>query len=299
MQAGPRYQSQKLKERKRKRRVWKGTFYTVLFVVLLGGLTYASHHPAFRVEQIVVNDLTFTDRAAVELAVKETLEGRYLGLFARANSLTLPRRAIAHRITRDYPAVASVDVDMQGLHGVSIEVREYAPVAKWCNTAVTPAPALVHDDGETVAGTLPQPTNARTGDQCFLLNSEAVVFAPMPSVTTAAVPADLLTFFGRITSDPLRQQYTSRTRFEDILAFARLVRRLDIVVTEAWTVNDEVYALVTQPGAQLFIDATEDLGETFTNLDTVIKRDAINRAQFANMLYIDLRFGNRVFYKLR
>ncbi|MEY2641015.1 MAG: hypothetical protein RL150_408 [Candidatus Parcubacteria bacterium] len=299
MQAGPRYQSDTLKQRKRKRRTWKGAAYVILFVLLLAGATYASHHPVFRVEQIVVNDLTFTDRAAVELAVKETLQGRYLGLFARANSLTLPRHSIEQRIMREHAAVASVDVDIDGLHTISLEVKEYAPVARWCNTTVTPAPALVHDDGELVTGSLPQPISSRNGDQCFLLNAEAIVFAPVPTVTVAAVPADLITFFGRITRDPLRQQYTSRERFEDILAFARLVRRLDIVVTEAWTVNDEVYSLVTQPGAQLFVDTTSDLGETFTNLETVITRDAINRAQFANILYIDLRFGNRVFYKLR
>lgn len=295
MQAGPRYQSATLRQKKRKRRTQTWALYTVLFVLLLGGFTYASHHAAFRVEQIVVNNLTYTDRMAVELAIKETIDGRYLGLFAKTNTFTLPRRAIRSRIMRDHPAVEHIAIDVQGLHTVSVEVREYTPVARWCATPVTPAPSLVHDDGVTVTGTLPQVTISRTGDECFVLNADAVVFAP----AVDAVPADLITFFGAITTDPIRQQYTSPARLRDLLAFARLVRRLEIITTEVWTSNGDVYAFVTQPGAQLYVDATEDLGETFTNLETVMKRDAINRAQFANILYIDLRFGNRVFYKLR
>ncbi len=296
MQAPPRFQSDKLKEKKRRKRTITSVVYVVLFVVLLGGLTYFSHHPKFRIEQVIVSDLLYTDRAAVELTIKEQLSGRYLGLFSKANSFMLPRRSIARSIMDQHPAVHDVDVDVRGLRVVAVRLTEYAPVAKWCDTPVTPATTLAHAQEEEVEGALPQVVTDRNGVNCFLVNDKAIVFARSPQNQEVE---GLVTFFGRIVEDPIRQSYTDEEQFTDLLDFTRLLRRLEINVKEVWTTNGEAFALVTEPGALLYIERDDSIVDVFTNLQTVIDRDAINKAQFANIAYIDLRFGNRVFYKLK
>lgn len=294
MQAPPRFQSDKLREKKRRLRKFKCIVGAIVFVLLLAGVTYISHHPGLRVQQLIVSDLTYTDRAAIELLIKEELEGRYLGLFAKSNSLFVPRSSIKRKISEQFPAVQSVNIDWRGRQVIAVKVSEHSPVARWCDTPVTPAAVLTHESEKEVAPALPQVPNDRSGSRCFVVNAQGVLFAPTTDVSTGMV-----TFYGTITTDPIRQQYSSPAELQMLLDFARLVRRLEIVITEVWTTTGEAYAFVTESGTQLYVSADDDVVSVFTNLETVIARDAINKAQFANIAYIDLRFGNRVFYKLR
>lgn len=293
MQAPARFQSDKLKQKKRKLRKYKSIAAVVLLVLLLAGATYVSHHPGLRIQQIIVSDLAYTDRAAVELLIKEELDGRYFGIFAKSNSLFFPRGTIKRRITETFPAVQSVKTDWRGAHVIAVKVTEHTAVARWCDTPVTPAAVLTHESEKEVAPALPQIPQDRSGTQCFAVNDHGMIFAPMSETVTGT-----MTFYGKVTADPIRQYYAEKEELQKLLDFARLVRRLEIVVTEVWTTTGEAYAFVTEPGAHLYVSSRDSVVSVFTNLETVIARDAINKAQFANIAYIDLRFGNRVFYKL-
>lgn len=289
------YQSDKLREKKRRQRIWRFVLTIVGAMVVLGALVYWSGHTFFRINQLIVNDLQYIERADAELVIKEQLEGRYIGLFARANSFIFPRREIERALQESFPSIKDVDADFRGRKVIRITIEEYEPVARWCDIAVTPAPRLAHVEEEEQASALPQIPESRNGQTCYYMNSNAVIFTEAP----AADLEQYVTFYGYITNDPLRDTYVSPEKVGDLLQLIKLIRRVQIVGQEVWTTTGEVFAIVTEPGTKLYLDSEDDVVSVFSNLQTVIDRDAINAAQFANINYIDLRFGNRVFYKLR
>lgn len=294
--SSPVYQSDKARTKKRRTRKISLIAGVVLFVLVLAGLVYATHHPALRIEKVIVSDLQYTDRAAIEALINQQLNGQYIGLFSKANSLTFPRNQIKQVIMNAYPAIKTISFEWRDRNVIAVRLAEHTPAAVWCDTPVTPATALAHAENEKIDGALPQ-VISRPGDaSCFFVNDDAMLFA---KVADMASIEGLVTFYGRIVKDPIRQTYADKREFTDLLDFARLVRRLEIVITEVWTTKGEAYSFVSQPGTQLYVDSEDDIVEVFDNLKTVIDRDAINKAQFANIKYIDLRFGNRVFYKLR
>lgn len=292
----PVYQSKKLLEKKRRARKLSVLGACMLAVLILAGMVYATHHPSLRIEKIIVSDLQYSDRSAVEALINQQLNGQYIGLFSKANSITFPRSEIKQAILRTYPSIKTVSFEWRSRKVIAIRLEEHTPMAVWCDTPVTPATALAHAVDEQITGALPQVIVRPRNALCFFINEDAMLFAPVTGNTSAE---GLITLYGRIVADPIRQTYTDKREFTDLLDFVRLVRRLDIVITEIWTTNGEAYAFIAQPGTQLYIDSEDDIIEVFDNLKTVIDRDAINKAQFANIKYIDLRFGNRVFYKLR
>lgn len=289
------YQSAKLRERKRKQRTWRIILYVVGFAVLLGAVTYWSGHSYFRIQQLIVNDLEYINRPDAELIVKEQLEGRYLGLFARSNSFIFPRREIERHLKEAFPSIKEVDADFRGRKTIRITIDEYTPIARWCDVAVTPAKKLEHVAEERQQDAIPQIPDGRAGATCYYMNEQAMLFAEAP----AADLEQFTTFYGAITADPLRATYTTPDQVTQLLQLIKLIRRLQITGTEVWTTTGEVFAIVTEPGAKLYLDSQDDIISVFSNLQTVIERDAINTAQFKNIEYIDLRFGNRVFYKLK
>ena len=252
------------------------------------------------IQQIIVDEVEYSNRNDIELAIKEKLDGKYLGIFSRSNALIFSRTQISREIKTKFPSIKEVDVDLKGLTTISVELEEYISTALWCDIPVTPANTLTHDVDENGSeiekvSVIPQVVNSITNSNCFFVNDEGVIFSP----TKFDSNNDVIKTFGKITSDPIRQAYADKKTFNELIEFSKLLRRLNIVADQIWTTNGEVYAFVTKERVKIYIDSESDIVSMFDNLDTVMKRDAINQAQFSNIDYIDLRFGNRVFYKLK
>lgn len=295
MQANP-YQSSRLREKKRRQKKIKLILVISVCIFILSLFIYLTNANFLRLQQIIVNDVKYSNRNEIELKIKEQLEGRVLGLFSRSNALIFSRSKISREIKNNFPSVKYVDVDLKGLTTIEVQLEEYVSSALWCDTPVTPARALLHDEnGEEKSSVIPQNVSSISGSNCFYMNEEGVIFAKAQYDSSG----DIVKTFGKITSDPIRQSYVDKKTFNNLIEFTKLLRRLDIVADEIWTTNGEVYAFVTKDKVKIYIDSKSDVGKLFDNLETVIKRDAINKAQFSNIEYIDLRFGNRVFYKLK
>ncbi len=296
MQANP-YQSRKLREKKKKQKKLRLIIFLVVTISILVFFVYVLNASYFRVQRIVVNELEYANREEVELATKNQLDGRFFGLFAKSNIFILPRGNIYKELKSNFPSIKKVDLDVKGLTEIELEIEEYVANAIWCDVPVTPATLLSHDaeNQDKVSSAIPQVLTSFSGQNCFFLNDSGIVFSP----TDYDNNQEVIKFFGGITSDPLRQTYANKKTFASLVEFTKLLRRLNIVSDQVWTTNGEVYAFVTKEKVKIYIDSKDNIVDVFDNLETVIKRDAINQAQFSNIDYIDLRFGNRVFYKLK
>jgi len=290
------FHSKKFIEKNTKKQKIKKIFVITVCIFILSLFIYLTNANFLRLQQIIVNDVEYSNRSDIELKVKEQLEGRFLGLLSRSNALIFSRSKISREIKNNFPSIKYVDVDLKGFTTIEVQLEEYNSIALWCDTPVTPARALLHDEnGEEKSSVIPQNVRSINGSNCFYMNDDGVIFAKAQYDSSG----DVVKTFGRINSDPIRQSYTDKKTFNNLIEFTKLLRRLDIVADEVWTTNGEVYAFVTKERVKIYIDSKSDVGKLFDNLETVIERDAINKAQFANIEYIDLRFGNRVFYKLK
>jgi hypothetical protein len=258
---------------------------------------YITNADFLRLQKIVVNDTLYAERNEIENIVKTELEGRYFGLFAKSNSLIFSRGRISRAIKTKFASVEKVNINLKGLTQIEVEIKEYVGSSIWCDTPVTPANTLVHDDeaGEDKFSAIPQIVSNLGDSKCFFMNEDGMIFAP----TDYTNDSEIIKTFGFIKTDPLNQNYSTPKTFKNLVEFVKLLRRLNIVADQIWTTDGEVYAIVTKEKVEIYIDGSESVVSTFDNLETVMQRDAINQAQFSNIDYIDLRFGNRVFYKLK
>ncbi|MFA7193927.1 MAG: hypothetical protein WC087_03355 [Candidatus Paceibacterota bacterium] len=303
MQENP-YQSSRMRDKRRKEKKIKLILAIFIFAVLILGLIYITNASFLRIQQIVVNETEHANRVEVEDLIKTQLEGRYLGLFAKSNALIFSRSKISRAIKNNYSSIEKVDVDLKGLSTIDVELTEYISTALWCDVPVTPSNVSLYEGSESAdseeaqsikSSAIPQVLNSFNNANCYFVNEDGVVFAK----TEYDKSSEVIKTFGFIEVDPLKQSYANKKTFHNLIEFVKLLRRLNITADEIWTNDGEVYAIVTKERVKIYIDGEGDILEIFDNLETVIKRDAINQAQFANIDYIDLRFGNRVFYKLK
>jgi cell division septal protein FtsQ len=291
-----KYHSVRFEKRRKIRRAIIAISFLLLSVFLIYGLSYLSNKQFLQIKEIEISQLNFINQDEVKNIVEEKIRNKkYLWLFSKSNSLILPRKAIKKSLKEKYYSIKNIDIDFVNFHKIKIKIIEHDPVAKWCDTVINESRYLGHED-EIEFSSVISDTNINTDDAtCYLLSEDGMVFIE----ALENYQNGFTEYFGLIDGNPLGKIFSNSEEFKGLQDLIKLLKRLNIFSKEIWTKTGEVYVIVTSNNVELFIDSKDDPAEIFKNLEAVIEKDAINEAQFNNIDYIDLRFGNRVFYKLK
>jgi len=260
------YKSSNLIKRKKKVLRLKIIGLFVLVILIIVGLAYLSNSSSVKISAVYINDTTFFDKKEIEKIVKEGLQGSYLIVFSKDNVLLFPKNEIEAKVKNFSKAIKKVSISLGGLQTISVQVEEYKPAAVWCND-----------------------TN------CYYLNEAGLVFDKAP----ANYDKNLVQFHDWIHDDPTGKNYTDPETFQKIITLVNLIAKVPLKVVSINTEDGLTFNLHTDVGTRLFYEINDNPEDVANNLNTVLEKDAINRAQLNNIDYIDLRFGNKVYYKIR
>ncbi|MFT5179745.1 MAG: hypothetical protein ACI9GH_000195 [Candidatus Paceibacteria bacterium] len=262
-----KYRSSKLAKQKKKIRKWRIALVVVFIAVVLIGTSFWSRHDSMKISEIKFTELSYTNEDVLREIVFEELNRTYLGLLSKSNSLIFPRQKIKERILNDQPSIKSVDLDFKGFKKILLEVEEYEPVARFCE-----------------------------GDDCYLLNDEGYVFVKEPLINTNS----FVTFRGNIEGDNLKNSFLDPKLFKSFIKVVEILNSdLDIEIVSVEESENPIFEFKSRTGAIFLIDKEDNMIDVIENIKTVFLKEGINREQFENIDYIDLRFGNKVFYRLK
>lgn len=264
-----KYQSGKLVQRRRRFFILRIVIIFIFIITLISGASFWSHSEKLIIRDISIENNTFTKTTEIEQIVGAHLEGNYFLGFARDNFALFPRGKIDSTLREKYSSIESVKIRLKNLHSIKIIISEYEPIATWCDRAEK--------------------------ERCYFVNSQAKIFLEEPLVHTY----NLITLRDSVEGRPIGNTYESKDFLEGIVLFNDLLESADLNITNVSTEDGETFILKTGSGLELFIDKSDPIKTVFENLLTVIDQEAIHKEQFRNIEYIDLRFGNKVIYKLK
>lgn len=269
-----KYRSKQLADRKKRLRTLKVSLIAILIFGFIIGLSYLSKIDSLTVSKITIQPVEFIDSQLVEDSVRESISGNYLFMFARSNASLIPRVEIRSNILNNNPSAKGVILKVKVLDELIVEILEYEAVAKWCG--VNPENAL---------------------SQCYLINKEGILFA----VENVMEEKNVIKTFGVFESeeDILLQQYLPEDVFDNLVAFTKFLPQIGINAVHIDTTDQETFAVQTADGPYLLVEKHDEAIDSLNNLKTVIETEELNDVQFSNLEYIDLRFGNKVYYKIK
>ena len=133
---------------------------------------------------------------------------------------------------------------------------------------------------------------------CFALDKSGLLFAPAGGVTNSP---SLVRFYSTISADNLTgQYYAPPDKFTSLLRLADNLKKLDFSVVAFRDRPDGSVEAVLSGGQRIVFTRDDDLEAVLANFKTVTSDVGFGgNAGFAKVDYIDLRFGNKVFYKLK
>jgi hypothetical protein len=235
--------------------------------------SWLSYRESLSVHTIHVEGDQVVDSQKVSDLVTKTLEVPYVGLISKKNIFLVPRVQIQQIILSTFPRIKEVVVSVEK-DVVIVRIKERIPEGLWCNT-------------------LP---DASSTPACYFLDGDGFVFDHAPDFSGNAY----FKYYGRVPFDaPIGSYYiSSTTQFKELQAFVTEAKKLSISPLYIYSSDPKTFELYVYGGAKIIVDldsinqASQRLGILLRS-NNIIPRDG----QSLNVEYIDLRFGNKLFYK--
>ncbi|MDP3772485.1 MAG: FtsQ-type POTRA domain-containing protein [bacterium] len=289
------------RRRKKKKKIRIRLRFLVILtmcILLAVGLFAVVHAERFRIDAIEVLGTEAVRSDEVRAAVREVLVEPY-ALVVPGDFVPFVNDAeIIRRLQERFPRIRSVQVARSSGRTLAITVEERALFAILCaDGKADETVATASSTPLIAASSLPLATNNEGLSRlCAYIDREGFAYDAAPQLVGSLIM--------RITTDGIEVPIGKRAldqRTIDRMAF--LADRLPTVIGEPVTdfsffvnVPSEVHARATD-GFRMIFKRDDDAEHTLTVLTRIVRDEIKDRRRAVD--YIDLRFGNKVFYKLK
>ncbi len=263
---GPSSRRVSLQARRRKLKVLAGFAALVLAASAVYGIGYASYLPEFSVQRIDIGGTETIRPTLVRLLAETVIFNGTHPLISRSLVFAFPRSELETAMKEYFPRVKDVSISRESLFAqtVRIAIVERSAYAQWCATA----------------------------DQCFLMDREGMIFAAATAGSRRVTP---YVFSGGLASStPIGETYLPG----HLTSLFALLERLGQAgfAAETIVVEGQEFTVLLTRGYSVRASFGADVSSVVHNLELVLSAPAL-RGKESALKYIDLRFGNRVYYK--
>lgn len=284
-----------LRARRRRKRALIALVFLVLLAAAAYGVSYASHLPRFNIRTIEVTGATDLSPRIVRDYVETILNDGAYHFISRSNVFTYPRALIERDLVRHFPRIAAARITTPVPFStmITVHITERQQYALWC------------EGGQLLSAS----STAGTDTACYSMDNSGFIFAH----ANAAASSTKYVFYGDLTAqaglggatstpalagaDPIGQSFVP-AHLPAILTLLLDLGQAGFSPTGAKVVDAQDFYVPLQRGYYLKASFGEDPGTLVRNLQLVLSSSAL-QGNTGQLEYIDLRFGDHVYYKLQ
>ncbi|KND48869.1 MAG: hypothetical protein AB200_00375 [Parcubacteria bacterium C7867-005] len=262
--------------KKKEREKWIRTaWYIILSVIIIGSPIYIFRHEYIQVEDILVSGNSITTNKEVEEIVSRHLSGKYLWVIPKSNALFYPNDSIEEDLLLAVPRLSLVKAELTDSRTLQVSIVEREPSALYC----------------TDTSTVSSPKNCYFMDEDGYIYSEAPTFSGGVYVVYSSLP---------VLSEPLRKVFLDKNLFSLTMAFVKSLESFGFE-PKVFIKKDEEYQVILENGGSIMWKVDADLDRVASSVESLVSDSVFKKEKnvFGRILYIDLRFGNKIFYKFQ
>jgi len=277
----------RIKRNRRVKRIRLVILFSILFIVIILGLSYFSAYSKITINKIIITGNSIINGQEIESRINDKLSGRYIGLFSRSNFLIYPEKKIYNDLLVNFPRIEGLSIKLEGLNTLHISLTERAGSFLYCGTAI---PEKKEDIGEN----------------CYFVNNNGYIFDKAPYFS-GDVYFKYYTAIKSDVSNPLGSQMFTVERFHDLIRFTDGVIALGfkpIYLTIDTNGNYSLYlkSVNNNTNPKIIFKEDNNLAIILDNFITAMgKKEFANEinSKYDTLSYKDLRFKNKVLYKFQ
>lgn len=272
--------------RERMRRIDRGFQLTLqLFLVcyfLFVLLAWVSYRPELRISEVRIEGAQAVDSTAVGTMAQSMLAERFLWKIDRNNRLFYPKRAMIQAIKALDTHVKEVTLTVVGKKQLLIHLSEYSPEFLWCSPGSIATSTTV--------------TALTTG--CYFADSTGHLYAEAPDYS-----GNLFLTFETTIPEYGKDSFLSRSsilpkgEFDTVSMFLHKLDDLELSPQRVEQSGPHDFTFITDKSWTIRWLSTRNPDEDVANLSLVLQNLNSDHTNINNLKSIDLRFGNKVFYR--
>ncbi len=282
--------SPRLSELKRKRRnkmIKKAVFFFIIFAIVIGILSYISSVRRLNIVGVEISGNNIVDTDVIRTAVDDELAGKYLWLFPKTNILIYPKNGVKNELADKFKRLKDINLSITNRNILSINLTERSGKYIWC--------------GET----LNQDSTPEI-EQCYFLDDEGYIFDRAPYFSGEVY----FKFYGEVKlndGDPTGS-YFFKDNLKDVVAFKETLESMGVKPVALYKEkNDDIKILLSKENKlpknpEILFKTDSDLEKIAENLKSALDTEPLKtefKTKYSSLEYIDLRYGNKVYYKFK
>lgn len=272
-----------LRARRRRTRVLIAAGILVLCGAAVYAVSWISYLPQFNISGISVVGAQDIKEELITRSLETVLDDGSYRLLSRRNIFLYPRADLEEVVARSFPPVKTVHIARPSVLATNIVVtiEEREPFARWCE---------------------------EEGEQCYFLDDGGFIYtrveASVGTTTAASIPRTQYIFSGGLTAaigaasstEPIGQWFV-QAHLPGLLSLLTYLGQAGFTVVSVQVGGQDIL-IQLQEGFLVKASFGADAGTLVKNLELVLASDVLKGKADA-LEYVDLRFGNRVYYKLK
>ena len=276
-----------IREERSRRRKIRAAVACVAILIILGSLVYISRARQLQIYSIVVRGNYIVASDDVVKTVQQTLAQKYLWLFPKTNVFLYPSGVLQAEIATQFPRFETITIHRENWNTLVVDVTERKSTYLWCDQ--TPAQA-------SVKGTIAH---------CDYVDDHGYIFSPAPTFSGNVY----FIFYGNYGwndgDSPLGKHILDSDTFREIIVFkegleARMIMPYGFIFDTDGTYDFLLSPSLDDTKQKIVLSTTQDISDAYNNFVSALAAQELHDKlanDFANLLYIDLRFDSKVYYK--
>lgn len=267
----------KVRARRRRRRIIVLSLAAGALVVLLGALVWLAHAPFLQITTVDVSGEATLNAADISDLVLADIAGSYLYVFPKNNIFLYPKFTTEASLAEQMPTIAKVSINAKDFHTLSVAVTERARKALWCGTSVAQAGA------------------------CFWLDQDGVAYAAISDLSLGLIASSTYQRYYGALAGGSPQQYLTPEQFHSLTALAdALVQNQSKNHIQSIEVDSAGNVRVAFADTFVLIFNLASAGaDVYQRFVLVLGSEVFAGHTLADFQYLDMRFGDKLYYKLK
>lgn len=270
-----------MKKKKRQESGKKALLVLPLILFLLGALVYLSRWERINIHTVEVSGINAADEGIVKEMVEEKMSGYYLFFVPKTNFLLFPKKSIERELSSSFKRFTDIEMDVVGATRLDISLSEREARYLWCGESIP-----VGKD----------PSN------CYFMDETGYVFEEAPYFSGDVY----FKFFGEIEDESPLGSFFLPGLFEKVDSLRKTIEYMDIEVVSFSSLKNQdmefVLASNSSPAPVIKFRFNADFEKLSENLETALSTEPLSgefKEKYNKLEYIDLRFGNKVYYRFK
>lgn len=283
--------SPRLNQIKRARYVKKRNkilLYSFLIIIFLAGVIALSRWQEINISEISISGNKVVETEDIKKIIESDLSGRYLFAFPKKNFAIYPKKKIKEDLSSGLRRLKDIKLSVKDTKTLEVEVSERKPSFTWCGDS------------------LPEGAHKFEENKCYFMDEGGYIFAEAPYFSGEVY----FRFIGKIRrpSDSPFGFIFLPGELGKLVSFKDEVLSMGIKPASFFVKDDgdiELYLSsdTAPPDApKILFKRESDYQKLAENLQAALGTDPLKTdidKKYSQLLYIDLRFGNKVYFKFK